>query len=222
MRQLQKMRELNDKEKGLINEIIQKDSFYFRDWFSDNLLHSTSIKVYFQDKDVDLHYDPNSIQIREVFKELTLIIGLVRLLEKNDLLLRIQIEVEIEPAITIGKLTNGRKFLFGDQNLKNELASNVLTEFFITEELISFVNNNFRARETRRHRQTMTVSWTAIGIALLTSLYVIIFPDKGHKADFQTLDNEIKMTNNSLDSIKFELKEIRLRTIKDSDTTKIK
>jgi hypothetical protein len=216
------MRELNDKEKSLINRIIQKDSFYFRDLFSDNLLRSTSIRVYFQDKNVDLHYDPNIIQIREVFKELTLIIGLVRLLEKNDLLLRIQIEVEMQPAITIGGLTNGKKYLFGDQNLKNELASSVLTEFFITEELTSFVNNNFRSRETRRHRQTMTVSWIAIGIALLTSLYAILFPDNGYKAAFQTLDNELKMTNKSLDSIKSDLKGIRLRPIKDSDTTKIK
>ena len=162
------MRELNDKEKELIKKIIQKDSFNFREWFSENLLSKTSIIVHFKDKDVHLHYDSNSIQIREVFKELTMIIGLVRLLEKNDLLLKIQIEVEMSSTITLGKLTDGRKFLFGDQNLKNELASNILTEFFITEELISFVNNNFRTRETRRHRQTMTVSWTAIGIALLT------------------------------------------------------
>ena len=211
------MRELNDKEKELIKKIIQKDSFYFREWFSENLLSKTSITVHFKDKDVHLHYDSNSIQIREVFKELTMIIGLVRLLEKNDLLLKIQIEVEMNSTITLGKLTDGRKFLFGDQNLKNELASNILTEFFITEELISFVNNNFRTRETRRHRQTMTVSWTAIGIALLTSLYAIIFPDKG----FQTLDNEFKVTNKSLDSIKYKLKEV-LKPVKDIDTTKIK
>lgn len=216
------MRELNAKEQGLINKIIKKDSFYFRDWFSSNLLSHTSIKVYFKDKGVDLHYDPKKIKIRDVFKELTLIIGLVRLLEKNDLLLRIQIEVEMEPAITIGRLADGREFSFGDQNLKNELASNILTEFFITEELISFVNNNFRTRETIRHRQTMRVSWTAIGIALFTSWYAIIFPDKGYKADFQKLDNEIKMTNKSLDSIKSELKKIRLRATKDLDTTKIK
>jgi hypothetical protein len=216
------MRELNTKEQQLINEIIQKDSFYFRDWFSDNLINNTSIKVYFKNKDVVLFYDPNNIQIRDVFKELTLIIGLVRLLEKNDLLLRIQVEVEMEPAITIGKLIDGREFEFGDQNLKNELAINILTEFFITEELKFFVNNNFRTRETRRHRQTMAVSWTAIGIALLSSWYAFIFPDKGYKEDFQTLDNEIKMTNKSLDSIKYELKEIRLRATKDLDTTKIK
>ncbi len=216
------MRELNAKEQGLINKIIKKDSFYFRDWFSSNLLSHTSIKVYFKDKGVDLHYDPKKIKIRDVFKELTLIIGLIRLLEKNDLLLRIQIEVDMDPSITIGRLTDGREFLFGDQNLKNELASNILTEFFITEELISFVNNNFRTRETRRHRQTMRVSWTAIGIALVTSWYAIFFPDNGYKADFQMLDNEIKMTNKSLDSIKSELKEIRLRTINYSDTTKIK
>lgn len=214
------MRELNSKEKGLIKKIIQKDRFYFRDWFSDNLLNNTSIKVYFQNKEIDLHYDPNKIQIRDVFKELTLIIGLVRLLEKNDLLLRIQIEVEMQPAITIGELKDGREFLFGDQNLKNELAVNILTEFFITEELIFFVKNHFRTRETRRHRQTMAVSWTAIAVAFLSSLYVIIFPDNGYKTDTQKLGNEIELTNTALDSIKSELKDIKLNTLKDSDTTK--
>jgi len=214
------MRTLNSKEKVLVTKIIDSRSFYFRTLFSDFFLSNVKLEIDLNQKDVKIYRSPDIDEIRDVFEEIITVIGLVKLLEKHDLLLKVQIEFPIEKVHNFGNFDTDNKpkttFIFGDDSLKRELANYILAEFFITEELKTFYKNKFRTREEVRHKQILKVSWLAIFVALATSTYAIWQQKTKDQLKYDELSKKVEMFSFRLDSMK--LNEAK---IEDCDTLKI-
>ena len=198
------MRELSSREKEIIKRIIETRSFYFRDLFSKFFLDNVRIVIDLPSKEAAIFYADSINEIRDVFEEIVTIIGLIKLLDKNDLILRAQIEIELHNKFELGQFQGDKttRFIFGDKFIKQELADNVLTEFFVTEELRTFYKDKFRTKEEIRHNQTMNISYAALLLALGTSIYSILNPTPNFNDNFEKVNDGIKTLDNKIDSIK--------------------
>ncbi|MBX2970106.1 MAG: hypothetical protein KF803_12110, partial [Cyclobacteriaceae bacterium] len=100
------MRQLNKKEKILITKIVDKDAFGFRDLFSDFFRANVKLAIFHETRDVKIFYSSKINDMSQVFEEIMTVVGLVKLLIKYDLLLKIQLEFPLEPVTTFGDFDN--------------------------------------------------------------------------------------------------------------------
>lgn len=85
------------------------------------------------------------------------------------------------------------------------IEDNLLGTFHITEDLIDYVNNNFRSREEIRHSRNVRLTWISIAVALFIGLSAMILQIKSSEQAnkyLDTLQKEILKINESLDEIK--------------------
>ncbi len=215
------MRELNSIEKALISKVIKTKVFSFRDLFSDFFLSNVKLIINLDSKDVKICYSQNIDEKWDVFEEIITVVGLVKLLEKHNLLPKVQIEVPLNLVYYWGDLDTENKpkstQIFGDDSLKRELVNNILAEFYITEELRIFYKNKFRTRDEIRHRKIFLVSWLAIVIALLTSAYAIWRQESKDNLDYTELSKKVVTISFKLDSMISSKAELN-----NCDTVKVK
>lgn len=197
------MRVLNLKERRLIRQVVNQETFRFRELFSATFMSNIKLAIMLKPRDVKVFLSPSVGQGRDIVKEMVFVIGLIKLLEKNDLILTFKLDLTLQNQ-TFGDLnTQGipqPKFLFGDDSLKQEIARYVFAEFFVTEELRRFVARGFTTQEEIRHRQVMVGSWFAIFVAAATSIYAI-WRQEAHDEDRRALMTRIEVIEAKMDSI---------------------
>ena len=161
----------------------------------------------------------------EVIQNVNEVIALLLLLEKEGMISYIPIETNRiigEESLLMDCSPKPIKGEYGFLDCFGVNTWSLLNSYYyLTNSFKDFVNHKFRTIEARRHKQIMTASWTAIIVAILTSIVSIYY--SVHNKQIEVIDLQfdnkrklIKEIVNQNDSI------IRLINDFNEDSTKAK
>ena len=227
------MRALTDNEKRFCEALLENEErFLGQKPLGDVILTFLGIEYFEKDKSLgQIENSPFTVRMGiktsnkdEVMQGINEAIALVLLLEKEGMIFYTPIERDRiigEKSLLMDCTSTPIKINCGFLNTFGVNTWSLLNSFYyLTNSFKAFVHHGFRTIENQRHRQTMIVSWTAVIVALITSIASIFFSTYSRRVEI--IDTQFDTKKELINKLIYQNDSIiQLMKSHDEDTVKI-